>query len=123
MPLMVHSTCRAPSPSAARLLATARPRSLWQWTRKHALVDAADGLLQVADDGGVWLGHRVADGVGDVERGRAGLDGLLDDLGEEIEFGAGGVLGRELDVLAALAGALDALDGPLDDLLARSCAA
>ena len=31
MPLMVHSTCRAPAPIAAKRLATARPRSLWQW--------------------------------------------------------------------------------------------
>ena len=31
IPLIVHSTCRAPASMAARLLATARPRSLWQW--------------------------------------------------------------------------------------------
>ena len=30
MPLIVHSTCRTPPRTAARLLATARPRSLWQ---------------------------------------------------------------------------------------------
>ena len=64
------------------------------------LVDAADVLLQVADGRGVLLGHGVADGVGDVDRGGAGLDGLLDHLGEEVQLGAGGVLGRELDVLA-----------------------
>ena len=32
MPLIVHSTCPAPASTAARLLATAMPRSLWQWT-------------------------------------------------------------------------------------------
>ena len=32
MPLIVHSICPAPFSTAARLLATARPRSLWQWT-------------------------------------------------------------------------------------------
>ena len=32
MPLMVHSTWRAPTITPARLFATARPRSLWQWT-------------------------------------------------------------------------------------------
>ena len=37
MPLMVHSTCRAPARTAARQLATARPRSLWQWTLMTAL--------------------------------------------------------------------------------------
>ena len=32
IPLIVHSTCPAPASTAARLLATASPRSLWQWT-------------------------------------------------------------------------------------------
>jgi hypothetical protein len=32
MPLIVHSTCPAPCSTAARLLATASPRSSWQWT-------------------------------------------------------------------------------------------
>ena len=31
MPLMVHSTCRAPAPIAAKVFATARPKSLWLW--------------------------------------------------------------------------------------------
>ena len=31
-PLIVHSTCRAPCITAASEFATARPRSLWQWT-------------------------------------------------------------------------------------------
>ena len=32
MPLIVHSTWRAPAWTAAIEFATARPRSLWQWT-------------------------------------------------------------------------------------------
>jgi hypothetical protein len=32
MPLIVHSICPAPCSTAARLLATAKPRSSWQWT-------------------------------------------------------------------------------------------
>jgi len=32
MPLMVHSIWRAPALTAASELATARPRSSWQWT-------------------------------------------------------------------------------------------
>ena len=36
MPLMVHSTWRAPARIADRLLATARPRSSWQWVLKIA---------------------------------------------------------------------------------------
>ena len=67
MPLMVHSTWRAPFWTAASELATASPRSLWQWT------------LTTADDrrapSTTWpisapysSGMRVADGVGDVDR-------------------------------------------------------
>ena len=37
MPLMVTSAWRAPTLRAARVLATARPRSLWQCTLKMAL--------------------------------------------------------------------------------------
>ena len=37
MPLMVTSTWRAPFMMAARVLATARPRSLWQCTEIIAL--------------------------------------------------------------------------------------
>jgi hypothetical protein len=36
MPFTVHSICRAPASTAPRLFATARPRSLWQWTEKTA---------------------------------------------------------------------------------------
>ena len=36
MPLMVHSICRAPASTARSELATARPRSLWQWTEMIA---------------------------------------------------------------------------------------
>lgn len=36
MPLIVHSTCRAPFTMAAREFATPRPRSLWQWTLRIA---------------------------------------------------------------------------------------
>ena len=32
MPLTAHSTWRAPASSPAKELATARPRSSWQWT-------------------------------------------------------------------------------------------
>ena len=35
-PLTVHSICRAPAWTAARLLATARPRSSWQCTESTA---------------------------------------------------------------------------------------
>src|SRR5207245_117355 len=37
IPLMVHSTCRAPCMSAVSEFATACPRSLWQWTETTTL--------------------------------------------------------------------------------------
>ena len=81
------------------------------------LVDAANVLFEMRDGGGVLARHGVADGVGDVDRRGAGFDDALDDLGEEVELGAGGVFRRELDVVADGLGALDALDGPADDLV------
>ncbi len=36
-PLIVHSICRAPPATPASELATASPRSSWQWTEKTAL--------------------------------------------------------------------------------------
>ena len=37
IPFIVHSICLAPSFTAAKELATARPKSLWQWTLNTAL--------------------------------------------------------------------------------------
>ena len=45
MPLIVTSTCRAPSWTAVRVLATARPRSLWQWVEKMAF--SAPGVFSI----------------------------------------------------------------------------
>ena len=63
-----------------------------------------------------WSGRRVADRVGDVDGGRAGLDGGLDDFAEEVDLGPRGVLGAELDVRAAASGLAHARDSLLDDL-------
>ena len=41
---------------------------------------------------------RIADGVGDIDRGGAGLDGCGDDIAEEVELGPRGVFGTELDI-------------------------
>ena len=50
MPLIVHSTWRAPACTAASELATASPRSLWQWTLIDRLVSPSAGD-QVARSG------------------------------------------------------------------------
>ena len=83
----------------------------------HGLVDVRHALAERADDVAHVGGRGVADGVGDVDRGGAGVDGRLDHLAEEVGLGAGGVLGRELDVGAVAGGPAHARHGLLDDLL------
>ena len=78
--------------------------------------DIGNAFLERADHPGVLERRRIADGVRDVDRGGAGLDGRLDDLAEEVELGPRGVLGAELDVRTARLGPPDALDRLLDDL-------
>ena len=74
------------------------------------------GAVQVRDQFAELPRHGPADGVGDVHRRRAGIDGRLADLDEEIRLGAGSILRRKLDVGDEFAGALHAIDGELDDL-------
>ena len=68
MPLMVHSTWRAPARTPASELATARPRSLWQWVEKIDLVAARHAFAQHRDELEIFLRRRIADGVGDIDR-------------------------------------------------------
>ena len=98
MPLMVHSTWRAPACTAASELATASPRSLWQCADSTARV--ADALADGGEHALDVVGQRVADRVGQVDRGRAGVDRRLGDLAQEVQVAARRVLGRELDVVA-----------------------
>ena len=106
-PLIAHSTWRAPACRPAKELATARPRSLWQCTESTTLRRSGDELVQAAQERGVLVGHRVADGVRDVDRGRALVDRGLQHLGGELDVGAGGVHRAELDVLDQRAGVRD----------------
>ncbi len=73
-------------------MATARPRSLWQWTLMIAWPMLGTRSRRAVITPGVLGGGGVAHGVGDVDRGRAGGDGGLDDLAEEVHLGPGGVL-------------------------------
>ena len=74
------------------------------------------GAVQVRDQFAELPRHGPADGVGNVHRRRAGIDGRLADLDEEIRLGAGSILRRKLDVGDEFAGALHAIDGEFDDL-------
>ena len=55
-PLIVHSTWPAPASTAARLLATAMPRSLWQWTLITALSMLGTRLRSMRMMLPMWLG-------------------------------------------------------------------
>ena len=88
---------------AARLLATARPRSLWQCVLITALSMFGTRFFSMAIDAAVFLRRGVADGVGNVDGRRPGFDRRFDDLAEKIALGAGGVFGRKLDVVAVAA--------------------
>lgn len=79
------------------------------------LVDVRHILLERVDDLEVMSRCGIADGVGDVDRGRAGGDGFLDDFAEKIELRACSVFGGELDVIAEGLGSLHGLDGFGDD--------
>ena len=71
----------------------------------HAQDDAAQvrhELVQLAEELGVLVRHRVADGVRDVDRGRAFVERDLQHLGGELELGAGRVHRRELHVVGVL---------------------
>ena len=118
MPLMVHSTWRAPSMTAARLLATARPRSLWQWTLMTTLSMPRTFFFRCAMAAAYWLGHGVADRVGDVDRGGAGLDGAprRPRPGNPARCGRRPPARTRCPRCTAVA-RLHALDGPADDLL------
>ena len=63
------------------------------------VAQAGHQLVQARQERGVLLRHRVADGVRDVDRGRALLERGGDHLGGELDVGAGGVHRAELDVI------------------------
>ncbi len=81
------------------------------------VLDAGDAGADVEEHLRVVLRDAVADGVGEVEGGGAGLDGDLADLDEEVAVGAGGVLGGELDVVAIGAGEGDHFGDLVEGLL------
>ncbi len=74
--------------------------------------------VQAVEERGVLVGHRVADGVRDVDRRRAFLDRRGDDLGGVLELGARRVHRRELDVVDEGLRVRDRGAGLVQDVLA-----
>ncbi len=68
--------------------------------RQHDVAQTRHQLVQPAQEGRVLVRHRVADCVGDVDRGRALVDRDLQHLGRELDVRARRVHRRELDVVA-----------------------
>ena len=92
---------------------------MWQWTLTTAPEPTRSTTLRVS--GAELGGDGVADGVGDVDGGGAGVDDGLVDAQQEVVVGAGGVLGAELDlgVAAQLSRRVaDPVDGRREGLLA-----
>jgi len=83
----------------------------------HSLPDVFDVFEEVLDQDAVFMRHRIADGVRNVDGRRAGRDDGFGDLREKFRLGPGGVFRRELDILDERAGALDAFDGAFDDFV------
>ena len=53
----------------------------------HAL-DAAHMTAQISKDLRKLIRHRIADGIGNVDGGRTGVDDRLDHLRQKVQFGA-----------------------------------
>ena len=71
--------------------------------RQPDVRELGHGVVQRGHEPAEFVGEHHAGGVADGDDAGAGFDPGADDLGEEFEFGAGGVVKRELDVLADLA--------------------
>ena len=119
MPLIAHSTWRAPACSPENEFATARPEVVVAVDGQHDVAQAGHELVEPRQERGVLVRHRVADGVRDVDRGRALLDRGRQHLGRELDVGAGGVHRAELDVLDERAGVRDRRAGLAQHVLAR----
>ena len=104
MPLTAHSTWRQPARSPASELATARPRSSWQWTDVTTSARPGTSSYSRRHISACSSGRGVAHRVGDVDRGGALVEGDLEHLGRELDLRAGGVHRRELHVVAVAAG-------------------
>ena len=65
---------------------------------EYGPVDIAHVTFQVRIDFAEFFGHRVADGIGHIDRCGARVDGGFDHLREKLEFGGRCVFGREFHV-------------------------
>ena len=91
--------------------------------REARLVGIRHALAHHLDEREIFLRHRIADGVGNVDGGGAGLDRGFDAAAEKVVLGAGAVLARPFDVVGMAARARHLRDHHLVDLHAAPSAA
>jgi hypothetical protein len=72
--------------------------------RPDHLVGIRDPFAQLVNPVRILLGNVVADGVRNVDGGRAFLDHRLDDAAQEIEIGTSGILAGKFDIVDPVAG-------------------
>ena len=117
MPLMVHSIWRMPARHAGERVGHRHAEIVVAMRGEARLVGIRHALAQHLDQGEIFLRHGIADGVGNVDGGGAGIDRGLDAAAEEIVLGAGAVLARPFDVVGVVARARDLRDHHLVDLV------
>ena len=65
----------------------------------YRLMNIRNVLLQMRNDFEIMHRSGVPDCIRNVDRGRTGIDRLLHDLAEKVEFGSRGIFGREFNIL------------------------
>ena len=85
--------------------------------REHRLVGIRHALAHHAEQRRIFFRRRIADRVGDIDRGGAGIDRGLHAAAQEIVLGAGAVLRRPFDIVGVIARARHLRDHHLEDLV------
>ncbi len=102
-PLIVHSICRAPASRPPERWPSPCPDRCGSGWRKSPCPPRAR-LSSMAIRRSTFARRGVAHGVGNVDRGRPGLDGNLDNAAKVIMFGPRRIHRRPLHVVAQVAG-------------------
>ena len=85
---------------------------------QDGLVDVLHLAAKILDQQAVFFRRAVADGIRKIDGGCAGIDDGFGNLREEIDIGASGVFGGELDIVAKRPRVADALDGASESFFA-----
>ncbi len=83
---------------AGERIGDGQPQIVVTMHREDGLVGIGHALPHAAEQRLIFRRSRVADGVRDVDRGRAGVDRDFDRAAQKIELRAGAVLGRPFDI-------------------------